>query len=132
MSARNITKLACLAALIASSSACYTTVLRSGKPANAPRIENDRRWHHGVIWGIAELSGPYNLKQICPNGWGEVKTETSFVNGLLNYLTSGIYAPQSVTIRCSGEEAPSDSDGTEGEESGGADRAAADSGKRTL
>lgn len=93
-----------LLAVLGSLSGCYTTTLRSGKPANAARIDLDHRWHHGVIWGIAELSGPYNLKALCPNGWGEIQTETSFVNGLLNYLTSGIYAPQTVTVRCSGEE----------------------------
>ena len=132
MNARNIGKVACLSALIASSSACYTTTLRSGLPANPARIENDHRWHHGVIWGIAELSGPYNLKQICPNGWGEVKTETSFVNGLLNYITSGVYAPQTVTIRCSGAEAEGGGGDSEDGESSGSDQAAAAGGKRTL
>ena len=97
--------LACAIALVCSTSGCFTTVLKSGQPANAARIENDKRWHHGVIWGVAELSGPYDLKTLCPNGWAEVKSETSFVNGLLDAITSGIYAPQSVTIRGSGEEA---------------------------
>lgn len=114
-----------LVALLLSSSACFTTTLRSGKTANAPRLENDRRWHHGVIWGIAELSGPYDLKKICPNGWAEVTTETSFLNGLLTSLTSSIYTPQSVTIRCAGEEAEP---GEEEEET----EAAAEGGARNL
>jgi hypothetical protein len=117
-------KLACAIALLSSTSGCFTTVLKSGKPANAARIENDRRWHHGVIWGVAELSGPYDLKTLCPNGWAEVKSETSFVNGLLDAITSGIYAPQSVTIRCSGEEAEQAEDE--------AAEAAADSSERSL
>jgi hypothetical protein len=123
----NAIKAVGLVVLVISSSACFTTTLRSGKPANAPRLENDRRWHHGVIWGIAELSGPYDLKKICPNGWAEVTTETSFLNGLLTSLTSSVYTPQSVTIRCSGEEAePSEeAEETEGE-------AAAESGTRKL
>lgn len=124
----NAIKAACLVGLIASSTACFTTTLRSGEPANPARLENDRRWHHGVIWGIAELSGPYDLKKICPNGWAEVTTETSFLNGLLTYLTSSVYTPQSVTIRCSGGEAePSEEQGEVD-----ATEAAAPSGKRTL
>jgi hypothetical protein len=120
-------KAAGLVALVISSSACFTTTLRSGQTANAPRLENDRRWHHGVIWGIAELSGPYDLKKICPNGWAEVTTETSFLNGLLTSLTSSVYTPQSVTIRCAGEEAePS------GEEEEADGEAAAESGTRSL
>ena len=31
----------------------------------------------------------------------KVTPETSFINGLLQYITSGIYASQSVTVRCS-------------------------------
>lgn len=136
MNARNIIQAGWFAALVASTSGCFTTTLRSGLPASAARIENDRRWHHGVIWGIAELSGPYDLKQICPQGWAEVTTETSFVNWLLYSITSGIYSPQTVTIRCSGAEAPSggeEGSGGEGDESSSSgDQAAADSSKHTL
>jgi hypothetical protein len=135
MNARNMIQAACLMVLVASSSACFTTTLRSGLPANAASIQNDRRWHHGVIWGIAEISGPYDLKQICPEGWAEVTTETSFLNWLLYSITSGIYTPQTVTIRCSGaeadgggEDAPSEGD----EPSSSDDQAAARSSKHTM
>ena len=119
---------ACALALICTSSACFTTTLRSGMPANAPTVENDRRWHHGLIWGIAELSGPYDLKKLCPNGWAEVTTETSFLNGLITSITSSVYTPQTVTIRCSGEDAEPEAEG----EAAGPDEAAAVSGKRSL
>lgn len=135
MKAKNIIQGVCLATLVASSSACFTTTLRSGAPASAARIENDRRWHHGVIWGIAEISGPYDLKQICPQGWAEVTTETSFLNWLLYSITSGVYSPQTVTIRCSGAEAEGGGEGGSGEgvePSGSADQAAAESSKHTL
>jgi hypothetical protein len=79
---------------------CYTTTLQSGLAPAPPTIEYDEKWHSGVILGIAELSGPYDLQKICPNGWAQIKTETSFVNGLVELVTTGIYSPQSVTIRC--------------------------------
>lgn len=128
----NPIKAACLVALIATSSACFTTTLRSGEPANPARLDHDRRWHHGVIWGIAELSGPYDLKTICPNGWAEITTETSFLNGLLTSLTSSVYTPQSVTIRCSGAEAEPSGEEEEGVDPADATEAAAPSGKRNL
>ncbi len=81
-------------------SSCYTSVVRSGAPAAQAAIEYDEKWHSGLIYGLAELSGPYDLSKICPNGWAEIKTETSFVNGLVQALTFNIYNPQSVTIRC--------------------------------
>lgn len=81
-------------------SGCYTTTVRSGAPAAPPRIEYDGKWHHGLVVGLAELSGPYDLSRICPEGWAEIKTETSFVQGLVEAVTGGIYAPQTVTVRC--------------------------------
>jgi len=82
-------------------SGCYATTIQSGrKPALKPSIEYDEKWHHGMLWGIAELSGPYDLDAICPQGWAEISTHTSFLNGLLDAITYGIYSPQTVTVRC--------------------------------
>jgi hypothetical protein len=85
---------------------CYTTTLQSGLAPAAPTIEYDGKWHSGVVLGIAELSGPYDLQKVCPQGWAEIKTETSFVNGIVELVTTGIYSPQTVTIRCSASTAP--------------------------
>jgi hypothetical protein len=81
-------------------SGCYTTTLSSGKPAAPASLEYDEKWHHGVAWGMAELSGPYDLEKVCPSGWSEIKTETSFANGFVHAVTSGVYSPQTVTVRC--------------------------------
>lgn len=97
-SANRLAAAAALASLALSG--CYTTTVRSGKQPATATIEYDERWHHGFVWGIAEVSGPYDLSQACPGGWAEIKTETSFVNGLVEAVTSGIYSPQTVTIRC--------------------------------
>jgi Bor protein len=81
-------------------SGCYTTTLSSGKPPGPANIEYDEKWHHGAVWGIAELSGPYNMEQVCPHGWSEIRTETSFANGFVQAVTYGVYSPQTVTVRC--------------------------------
>ena len=78
---------------------CYTTTIHSGLPASPATVAYDQRWHHGLFAGIAELSAPYDLSQICPQGWAELETEQSFVNGVLALIGSG-YTPQTVTIRC--------------------------------
>jgi hypothetical protein len=87
-------------------SGCYTTIIRNGKTPNPPTVAYDARWHHGILWGIAELSGPYDLSQICPQGWAEIKTETSFLNGLLSSITNSIYSSQTLWVRCSAAPAP--------------------------
>jgi|SRR5579859_7621605 len=89
-----------IAVLTLPAAGCYTTMLRSGANAAPPTVEYDSRWHHGFVLGIAEVSGPYDLRKACPNGWAQIKTETSFLNGLVELVTSGIYAPQTVTVQC--------------------------------
>lgn len=79
---------------------CYTTTVSSGKPAARASVAYDEKWHSGVVYGIAELSGPYDLGAICPHGWSEIKTETSFLNGFVDAVTYGIYNPQNITVRC--------------------------------
>jgi hypothetical protein len=93
------------AALVALSG-CFTSVVKSGAPAAPATAEYDEKWHSGFIYGIVELSGPYDLSRVCPNGWAEIKTETSFLNGLVQFITWGIYNPQSVTVRCAGSMVP--------------------------
>jgi hypothetical protein len=53
-----------------------------------------------VILGIAELSGPYDLQKVCPQGWSEIHTETDLAAGFVTFVTGSIYTPQRVTIRC--------------------------------
>jgi Bor protein len=79
---------------------CFRMTVHNGLPVGNTPIEYDPKWHHGAVFGIAELSGPYDLSKICPRGWAEIHTETSFLNGLLEAITDNIYTPQSVTVRC--------------------------------
>ena len=92
--------LALAALTAAAATGCYTSYIKSGAPVAAAPIEHDEKWHSGIIYGLAELSGPYDLSRICPNGWAEIKTETSFVNGLVEWVTFSLYNPQTVTVRC--------------------------------
>lgn len=79
---------------------CFRMTIRSGLPVGNAPIAYDDKWHSGLIYGMAELSGPYDLSQACPQGWSEIRTRTSFVNGLVEGITYDIYSPQTVTIRC--------------------------------
>jgi len=81
-------------------SGCHTTTLRSGKPAAEAPLEANERWHSGFLSGTQEASGPYDLERICPNGWSEIRTETSFANGVVEVMTVGLYNPQTVDVKC--------------------------------
>ncbi|HKE17565.1 MAG TPA: hypothetical protein VKB80_21970 [Kofleriaceae bacterium] len=87
-------------ATVSLASACYSTTVRSGKPVGQPAQDADGHWHSGLITGGIELSGPYELDRVCPDGWAEIHTETSLPNELVELLTFRIYAPQTVTVKC--------------------------------
>jgi hypothetical protein len=86
--------------LLLALSGCFRTTVKNREPVSAARTRTDDRWHHGLVFGLAELSGPYDLSKVCPRGWTEIHTETPFLQGLVTALTLNVYAPQRVTIRC--------------------------------
>lgn len=89
-----------LAVLCVGATGCYKTTIKNGGAAAAPAtVENSEKWSHGLILGVVELN-PTDLKAACPNGWAEVDTQTSFLNGLVAGLLNNIYTPQTATIRC--------------------------------
>jgi hypothetical protein len=79
---------------------CFRMTVKNGLPVGQTPIEYDERWHSGLIFGLAELSGPYDLSKVCPQGWSQIHTETSFVAGLVTDLTQNIYTPQNVSVSC--------------------------------
>lgn len=66
-------------------------------PTAAPAVE---KWHHDVVFGLVEVSDPENVSQACPGGYALVKSDQSFVAGLVQAITVGIYNPTDVTIHC--------------------------------
>ena len=94
-------KRALLVAALVLLAGCWRTTIRNGNtPIGQTPIEYDGKWHNGVVFGIAELSGPYDLQKVCPRGWAQVHTETDFLAGLVTALTLNIYTPQRVTVSC--------------------------------
>lgn len=80
--------------LLMTSCYSYTTVVGNGSQGN----QQISKWNHYLIGGLApiDVSDP----AILAGGVQDytVKTEMSFVNGLVSALTGGIYAPTTTTI----------------------------------
>ncbi|MBK8994642.1 MAG: hypothetical protein IPM35_02675 [Myxococcales bacterium] len=93
-------KLMLVTGLALAATGCYSTTVRSGLPAGTTPMEVDDRWHSGFVGGTSEASGPYDMERICPEGWSEIETETSFANGLVELATVGVYNPQTVKVTC--------------------------------
>ena len=57
-------------------------------------------WHHDVVFGLVEVSEPENVSRACPDGFALARSDQSFVAGLVQALTVGIYNPTDVQIHC--------------------------------
>lgn len=79
---------------------CYQTVVYDSEtvPDYTP-VAYDHEWHHGFISGLVEFSDPAPLEEVCPQGWSEIESHTSFLNGLVNFMVP-IYTPQTISVTC--------------------------------
>lgn len=85
------------------SSGCTTIYFDKGKDVKSTMVTE--QWHHNFVGGLYEGSAPVNLKQECGDkSWVSVKTEESFVNGLVFWSTwltlGGIWYPKTVEVAC--------------------------------
>ncbi|MHB1192243.1 MAG: Bor family protein [Longimicrobiales bacterium] len=73
------------------------TVDVGGGARHAPVVYD--RWEH--FW-VAGLIGHVrvDVEGLCPSGQATIEARQSFLNGLVTGLTSGIYAPTTVRVRC--------------------------------
>jgi len=97
---------AALAAIVALAG-CYTIRYerRATPEPGAPR----EQWHHGLVGGAVDLSGPVRLDQACPDGVARVESQTTFINWFLQAVTTGgvlvplhapLWSPATVRVTC--------------------------------
>ncbi|MEX2153538.1 MAG: Bor family protein [Gemmatimonadaceae bacterium] len=90
-------KLLALAAASVALTGCYhITVQTNAQPS--PTVV-DLPWQHSFIYGLVPPA-EVNVKDRCPNGAQKVETEQSFLNGLVQGITWGIYTPIHVKVTC--------------------------------
>jgi len=69
-------------------------------------------WKHSWLWGLVPPS-VVAAESECESGVAKVETQHSFVNGLVNVLTSGIYTPLTVTVTCAAKDMSAVDEGEE-------------------
>lgn len=77
---------------------CFRHRVDVGGGARSAPVVYDR-WEH--FW-IAGLVGHVRIdvERLCPSGQATIEARQSFLNGLVAGLTSGIYTPTTVRVRC--------------------------------
>ena len=85
---------------------CATTTVRSGRPPLDAPSAYEERWHSAFLWGALPAGAPYDLAQICPNGWSQVTLARDPFTLLAGVLTLFIYSPARVTVVCAVPDGP--------------------------
>ena len=85
--------------LVAVAAGCFehTYTVGAGAPTG-PVVygEWQNHWLGGLIGERTQ-----EVSEVCPSGNATIHDEQTFLNGLVAFLTTGIYTPTTVTIRCS-------------------------------
>jgi hypothetical protein len=79
---------------------CATTTLRSGEPPGRTAAGYDERWRTGYLFGTVQSVEAYDLGQVCPKGWAEVRVAADPFTILAGLVTLFIYSPSRVTVVC--------------------------------
>jgi hypothetical protein len=79
---------------------CYSTTIRSGKPAakGDPAVRD--RAMGATLGNVVEVDPPYRLDLNCKQGWSEIKIRMSPLDWGLAYLAGGVYQSRTFTLRC--------------------------------
>ena len=94
-----------LAVVSITSAACYRHTINFGDGAPTGELLYDH-WEHFWIVGLIG-DKELDVEEICSSGNATIESRQTFLNGLVAALTSGIYAPRTLRLRCEGGEAVS-------------------------
>lgn len=79
---------------------CYEhTISVGGGAPSAPLVYDE--WQNFWLGGLIGHT-KVNLEEVCPSGRATIIAKQTFLNGFVSALTTGIYSPTTVQVRCAG------------------------------
>ena len=86
-----------LLSLCVATGACFHTTIDTGLEPSQRTIHEP--WANSWIVGLVPPS-TIETAEKCPSGVSKVETQQSFLNGLVGFLTLGIYTPMEIKVTC--------------------------------
>ena len=56
------------------------------------------RWQHHLLLGLATLSPPVDIRELCPYGVAQAENYITFANFLVTFFTIGLYSPSYLEV----------------------------------
>jgi hypothetical protein len=85
--------------LLAGSTGCYHSIVDTGLEPSGVQYHGE--WESA--WFVGLIPARVEATAICEGAWARVETQQSFLNGLVSFLTLGIYSPHEVKVVCAAE-----------------------------
>ncbi len=79
-------------------SGCFTVSYQTRLPGGG--VYKEQRGDY-FLWGLVGQQNVF-LTQLCPDGVSRWRSQQTFVDGLLGFVTLGIYIPRHVVVECAG------------------------------
>jgi len=92
-----MTKLAALTAAALLFTGCYHATIETGRAPSPQQI--DIPWANSFVYGLVPPA-TVDAQAQCTSGVARVETQHSFLNGLVQFLTFGLYTPMHITVTC--------------------------------
>jgi len=93
-------KITVILSFVLASAGCHKMQIHNGPRAELTSFEQGE-WHHDGVVGLVEFSPPMDLSKQCPGGtWQSVQVQRSFIQGLVQAITFGLYTPWDTNVQC--------------------------------
>ena len=80
-------------------SGCYT--LRIYHDTDKLREKHDGEISSiNIIFAGSQIDGSAQIRSVCPSGASLIEIEQSAIDGLVHYMSFGLYSPQTVRVWC--------------------------------
>jgi len=53
-----------------------------------------------MIFAGSQIGGPAQIRSVCPSGASLIEIEQTATDGLVHYMSLGLYSPQTVRVWC--------------------------------
>jgi len=83
--------------LVAAATGCHTMRFELAKDVKAEQVVHEHKSF--FLWGLVPTR-VVDVSQKCPSGAAAVMEETTFVDGLGDFFTLGVWTPRSSTYYC--------------------------------
>lgn len=83
---------------------CAATRVHSGLPPGVIARDFDARWHAAFLFGSFALHDGYDLREVCPSGWSEVRFHSDEFTLAASLVTAFLYSPSRITVICAAQD----------------------------